>query len=286
MKHATRAGGLGAVLVGGFLFCGCGQALEIGRTAPRLDGGVDAPVVVADAPPEAPVAPTDVGQDADGAGMLLWHSDFETGDTSEWTAGGSTQGGGDQHDATTGVVTDQAHGGMNAYRISIDTTVRGDRGAELFHRIADGPAFYSAWYLIPEAHTPATYWTVFAFIYEMQEGNVSTRHSLWDVNLNDQIAYFNDESMRVKSTPAMPRVPYPVGRWFHLEARFAYEGTPRSAHITVWQDGTQILDVANLGTAPTDFVYWSIVNYSNALTPPVGTIYIDDAAISTERIGP
>ena len=285
-RRAARFGGLLVLLAGGAFLGACGQALEIGRTATKSDADA--------APPTDGAADMIRGDDggsadgadgADGGAGVLWTSTFEGGDTTEWSAGGGTQGGGDQHGATTGVAQDQSHGGTHAYRISIDTTDRSDRGAELFRRVVDGPAYYSAWYFISEAHAPTTYWTVFAFMYEMQEGNVSTRHSLWDVNLNDQFAYFENEAT-TKFVDASPRVPYPVGRWFHLEARFAYEGTPRSAHITVWQDGTQILDVSNLGTAPTDFLYWAVVNYSNALTPPVGTIYIDDAAISTQRLGP
>ena len=33
----------------------------------------------------------------------------------------------------------------------------------------------------------------------------------------------------------------PVGRWVHLEAYFEY-APPQSTHITIWQDGNQVMD--------------------------------------------
>ena len=51
------------------------------------------------------------------------------------------------------------------------------------------------------------------------------------------------------------------------------------------QDGVQILDHANVVTAPTDLVQWDAGGGSNDIAPSPATVYLDDATISSMRVG-
>jgi hypothetical protein len=82
----------------------------------------------------------------------------------------------------------------------------------------------------------------------------------------------------------------PVGRWVHLEAFYKKSRTD-TGRVTIWQDGVQIYDIQNVKTALNSEyngggVSWSVINYTEGLSPSKVTIYADDAVISTRRIGP
>jgi len=290
----------------------CDGAVNLGRKrdlVPALDagggGGTPAnqdvappPVDVAD---DEPIPPVDTGADvavdgtaelgpaetepADvGAATILWSSNAEAGDFSDWQRGGAVLGGTYQQMTAVSVSDQQpAHGGTHAYRISFDSSNGQDHMAEFYRRVEPAPAYYSAWFYLPEAHAPTTFWTVLYFFYQLQPGTASSRRGLWDINLNRQSPYFFDETSR-RQVDAQPRKPYPIAQWFHLEAYFSYEG--RNGHIRVWLDGEQILDVANLGAAPSDDLYWGVGSDTDGLTPAGCTMYVDDVAIATSRLGP
>jgi hypothetical protein len=245
--------------------------------APMADTGAEAADVTADLGP-AETEPTDVP-----AAGILWSSNAESGDFSDWQRGGAIQGGTYQQMTTVMVADQQAHSGTRAYRINFDSSNDQDHMAEFYRRVETAPAYYSAWFYIPEAHAPTTFWTVLYFFYQLQPGTAFSRRGLWDINLNRQSAYFFDETSR-RQVDAQPRKPYPIAQWFHLEAYFSYEG--RNGHIRVWLDGEQILDVPNLGAAPSDDLYWGVGSDTDGLTPAGCTLYVDDAAISTSRVGP
>ena len=80
----------------------------------------------------------------------------------------------------------------------------------------------------------------------------------------------------------------PLNQWIHIEA-FYHHATDATGHVTFWQDGQQIIDVANVQTqwpsTDEDARQWSIDSYTNGLTPSAATIYVDDAVISTTRVG-
>jgi hypothetical protein len=154
-----------------------------------------------------------------------------------------------------------------------------------FYRLAEtGPAYYGAWFFLDEAHAPRQYWTLFYFFFEREAGNRATRQGLWDLNLNKLTLYFYDE-IAARWVDATPQKPFPFGQWVHVEVYFAYE-PPKNGHLRAWLDGEQILDVADLGRAPSDNLYWGIGSDTNGVSPPACTIFVDDATISTARLGP
>ena len=79
-------------------------------------------------------------------------------------------------------------------------------------------------------------------------------------------------------------MPIPIGRWFNVEAFYQCDASG-AGRVAIWQDGTQLWDIQNVDTRYADGdCAWSVNNYSSGLTPATATIYIDDAAISTQRI--
>ena len=57
--------------------------------------------------------------------------------------------------------------------------------------------------------------------------------------------------------------------------------------MIVRQDGTEIFNLSNVQTTESDnTVYWSVNHYTDNIVPSLSSIYIDDAAISTKRLGP
>lgn len=63
--------------------------------------------------------------------------------------------------------------------------------------------------------------------------------------------------------------------------------------VTFWLNGTQIFDQTNVKTGYADCTYnswcvdqqWSVNNYGNNIVPSPYVMYIDDAVISTTRVG-
>jgi hypothetical protein len=84
-------------------------------------------------------------------------------------------------------------------------------------------------------------------------------------------------------------VDLPPRRWVHLEACYVWS-TAATGRVTFWQDGEQIIDVRDVRTEhpseEPDARQWSIDNYTDGIDPPDLSILVDDAAISTGRLGP
>jgi len=280
------------LLTNGTFLPACHQSIEIGvKSGGETVDAMRPPDVVQDTTPPPPDlappfdAPLDVAAEADGADPgILWSSDFETGDLSEWMQGGMAVGGTNQHLVTVTVSPDQAQHGQSSAKIVFSAADGQDHLAEFYRKVADVPAYYSAWFYINEAHTPGPYWQLLYFFYEDLAGNAGTRHGLWTFNMNSKtIFYYNEKTRDIADT--VPSIPYPVGRWFHFEVYFAYD-PPRNGHLTVWQDGVQVMDLPNQGAPPNDNLYWAIGSETDKLTPAACTMYVDDAAISTRRLGP
>ena len=73
-----------------------------------------------------------------------------------------------------------------------------------------------------------------------------------------------------------------MGKWVHFEI-FYRKAADATGRITIWQDGVQILDHANVATAPTDLLQWDVGGGSNDIAPSPATVYFDDATISLTR---
>jgi len=272
----------------------CDQYIEIGRVTGRegpqsgpstvepLDGaGVNGAMADASSVSDVPVIP-DAGT-SDATSTILWSSNTESGDLTDWTGNGAAAGGSFVHQADLSASQDVAHSGTYSIRIGFDTADNQAHGGVVYHRMESTPAYYAAWFFIPVGQQ-RTWWTLFDFFSEREPGNWTSRQELWNVNINRTTLYFYDERS-MAPIDAILRKPFPTGQWVHVETYCAYEPA-HGGHIKVWQDGDLILDVSNLADFPNLPLYWGIGSEDNGTSPSASTLYADDATISTVRVGP
>lgn len=223
---------------------------------------------------------------------VLWSADTETGDLSQWT----DNGGGGVFNTGTGqvTVTDKiARSGRYAVELSINIdhsdNHTNSQAARLF-RWGENPAeaYYSAWFYFNDHYHPGIFWNIFQFKSKTKTGVVEP---MWVLNVDhnpdgDMILYLWDalaEQTYEEQLPETP-LPIPVREWVHIEVYYK-RTTDQTGSIAVWQDGIQIFDINDVQTAIANNIQWSVNNYSNDIEPENPTIYIDDAMISTNRVG-
>lgn len=233
---------------------------------------------------------------------IVWSAGMETGNLSEWTAG-STHGGsydsGDCIRPPGGVSTEQAHSGRYSMKMTIDTSTQESGCRQFRHEesLTGNTYYYGAWYYIPQDTSISSYWNVFQFKSETDVLN----DPFWVLDiLNRSGSGPMNLVLRWKGVVPGPHVgegtalryyrqtlmDVPVGRWFHVEA-YLRQSSAYTGQITVWQDGVQIF---NQDQVTTKYVggdqRWSVNSYSDGLSPSTNSMFIDDATVSTRRVGP
>ena len=148
-------------------------------------------------------------------------------------------------------------------------------------------AYYGAWFFIPASTQIKSWLSLHHFGYHPTAGSADTM-PVWDFHVypttgGTLVARLYESSTMKNYEQASP-VPVPLATWVHFEILYR-KAADATGHITVWQDGAQILDVANALTAPTDWVQWDAGGGSNDLAPSPATVYFDDATISLSRVG-
>ena len=233
------------------------------------------------------VAPlTDPEPDPDATG-ILWFADHADGDLSDWQrddCGGVFGIAGGEASVSDTV----AHSAGYAAALTI-RDVAGDQGASLFRWCesrSHADLYYGAWLYFPEAYQAVEdWWNVVQFKSRAPDGR---NDAFFVVNVgNDPDGgmrfYLFDWQQRQAYPQAIASLP--VGRWVHLEVRYVSSGDS-DGRVTVWQDGVELYDVMGEPTRyPGGTTDWSVNNFAPAILPDPATIYVDDATISTERIG-
>jgi hypothetical protein len=230
---------------------------------------------------------------------VLWSADHETGDLSQWYA----DGGGGEFNSGSGSSTasrDVAHSGRYSGRMSILTP--GISAVRLFRwneSRANLEAYYSAWFYFPRSYRVPVWWNIFQF--KSRTGAVAN-DPFWTLqvgNRRDGAMYLFLEWWNGLSIEGPHRGEFggrsfeqalrdiPVGSWTHIEV-FLRQSSAFDGQLIVWQDGVELFNVRDVRTrypAANGANEWSVNNYSEAIAPSPTTIYIDDASISTFRIG-
>jgi hypothetical protein len=224
---------------------------------------------------------------AGAAGTLLFEAHHES-DLSEWTAAGPAIGGLYADDDDPVVTTERAHSGSGSVKMVIDTGSDSQRVCRLYHQLAPGPAYYGAWYFIEEDHSSFEWWTTMLFKAQTDAADIDTSYNLWDIDQIRTDGYTTyavydhprTENHYSDSAPALP-----IGRWFHIEAYFAYEAA-EPTELQLWLDGISFMHLTDLDPTPADPLFWGLGNGASQLVPSQSTIFIDDVTISTVRVGP
>ena len=214
----------------------------------------------------------------------LWVGDMEEGDLSDWDSNGA--GGGGEYNSGGGqssASSRYAHTGDYSAKLTL-TDVDSTQGVRLF-RWAEPRAYdelyYSVWYYFPERYTAPDWWNIFQF--KSKTSSLNDPFFLLDVSSQNKLSLYDWQERR-SYTPIVDKE-VPVGRWFQLEVFYKSRGDETGA-ITVWQDGVKLYDVKNVRTRYTDGdSQWSVNNYTANISPNDVDIYVDDAVISTTRVG-
>jgi len=234
---------------------------------------------------------------------ILWYADHEEGNMSDWY----TPAGGGEFNSGSGVSsasTDVAHTGRYSAKATISTppspsAVRLFRWTE---SRANPEAYYSAWFYFPRNYT-LSWWLIDFF--KSRSCSTCDPDPFWFVQAgnrpNGAMFLFltwwygpwpngtvegphqgefggHDYYQTLKDLP--------TNQWVHIEI-FLRQSAAFDGEIVVWQDGVEILRQSNVKTRyPFMGDEWGLGSYSASISPSPATIYIDDAAISTGRLGP
>jgi hypothetical protein len=218
-------------------------------------------------------------------GELVWSTDFEVGDFSDWERGGVYYGGQYQWGAVNGYVDiGVGRNGSNGVLADINTGARGEPsgGVRMYRRIEPGPAYYRAWFRLEDAHTVADWWSIFLFHARANPLSLDNDLSFWDVRVVDlpggQMALqFFDHNVMTGMLAGQKG--YIAAReWFELSAYLDYR-PPDATRLAIWINGTQLFDMKQLHTTVQPNVFWSVGNGGAKLDPPESTLDLDDAAI-------
>src|SRR5690606_5025204 len=129
----------------------------------------DVNVIVGDSPSPSEAGGAGGNPSSEGTGgaapTVLWSSDHETGDLSEWDLLDSEAPpeliwGGGTLDTVLGGGTNNGYG----VQFTIDTTVDAlSHGARLYRSIEPEPAYYGAWFRLEGYHEVSDWWSILVF---------------------------------------------------------------------------------------------------------------------------
>lgn len=240
------------------------------------------------------------GAEPSSAQEVLWSAGHEGGaGLSEWGNGSGASGGGFFNSGvfTVAPSTTKAHSGLRSMKTTINTTtqesaVRAFRWAEAQ---TGQPLYYSVWAYWPQRHVPEIFWNILQFKSERAPPNDHVNDPIFTVNVDNKgvggamrlhVFYHGHFLGGVDKKFQQTLRDLPVGRWVHLEL-FLRQSAGTTGTFQLWQDGTRIINITNTKTRHSDGDnQWSAGNYSDGLAPNFATIYYDDAAIATARLGP
>jgi hypothetical protein len=142
---------------------------------------------------------------------------------------------------------------------------------------------YGVWYYFPQRYTAANYWNVMQWSSRNpSNGQVNPFFILNVGNRADGSMYFYLYNWQTRKSYSQTVKNIPVGQWLNVQASHAC-ASDGTGHVTIWQDGTQLFDLADVQTRYSNGdCRWSVNNVSDSLTPSPATIYVDDVVIGTD----
>ena len=226
--------------------------------------------------------PIALGPDPD----LLWWTDFESCSLGDWNIAWEAGGG------QLSTVASPVRSGRCAVRSQVVPQPAGTiSGAMLIDPTGSIPsdAYQSAWFFVPEPIGDVDYWVFFKLGSRKVADDAATAVDVWDFNLQPtgagglEIAVIPRTS-GVTAPPALASPAVPIGRWFLVETHLRASPDPDGV-LQLWLDDRLVYERRG-PTAPSTAVSWGIGGGCEQLTSPAAVVGIDDAAVSTRRLGP
>ena len=220
---------------------------------------------------------------------ILWSADHEEGTLADWDrddGGGEFNSGNGDSAVTPGF----AHSGVFSVRQVIVMVGYAANGTRLFRwdeADAYPEAYYSVWYFFPQRYSVGSWWNLFQFKSKSADG--LRNDPFWQLNVWNRPSgemYLYPYNWVNSGAYPQTTADLPVGRWVHVEA-FLRQSDAGAGRLTVWQDGVQIFDIEGITTKyPGGRQDWSINNYGDGISPTSVVTYVDNATISSVRVGP
>ncbi len=227
----------------------------------------------------------ELGSIGDGPASVLWRGTFEPGDLSEWTGDGEgnvyTQNvvATDRPAATLAMAHSGRYGGIFtiAPKASMAST-------SYLYRNQPSPlqGYYSAWFYVPSTITVGS-WLSLSHFSGSETGDGKNLFAIWDVNLyplpsGGLAAQLYDYASGANTRQPVPAL-FPLDAWTRIDV-YLSKATGPTGEVTVWQNGTQILQVTDVTTVSNDWVQWDAGAAVDSVLPSPAYVYMDDAAIS------
>jgi hypothetical protein len=240
-------------------------------------------------------SPVNLGSDPD----ILWWTDNETGDNSDWSkdaSGATWSSSGFTWDSVGGqftIASGIARSGRYAIRSSVASPGPGTQSGACAERDGSLPqeAYYSAWFYVPALPSSTSYWLFFKFRSRSVPTDKNTTVEGWDLDAEFDkggvarfVLYDHASGGNAEAFTALAPI-VPVARWFQIEA-FLRAATDDTGRLTFWIDGVESYDVQNTATVPSTYVEWSVGGIAEQIAPVPAVLYVDDAAMSLRRLGP
>lgn len=241
---------------------------------------------------------------------VIFSADFETGNLNQWLNGGQISiSGATKASANTSIV----YKGRYAAALTIydaNGTTNPQPGVRLAWNAAGrvlpseaknlpDEAYYSAHYYFPQ-QVATEWWNIMQWKQALKTPDGGqTRIPVYFVSVigkNNQmyLALRSKVSSQGQytepgTTAAYWSKPIPIKSWVRLECLYRWS-KQANGRIACWQNGTLIWDVKNIITE-FEIPYksyprqWTINNYAGKTSPTNPLLYIDEAAILTQRLG-
>jgi hypothetical protein len=218
---------------------------------------------------------------------LSWWTDHESGDVSDWV--GKSPNGGFILPGNSRVEVVSGNARSGTHSLLIQDLSPDQRDFPLAARNGPLPlgVYTSAWYYLPRPVQPISYWWFVLY---------RSRHPPYDFNsFRDEIRLsfttradgsMGSELLTEELGTIAPIVEreIPVGRWFHIETYLRATEGP-DGEFAAWQDGEQTFHATGK-MMETTWAEWMTGAVADGLATDASELYIDDAAISKERLGP
>lgn len=234
---------------------------------------------------------------------FLWNAGMEQGNLDEWHAPGPLGGaGGGKYDDAGGAsvaTREQARSGSWSAKM----VIWGTGATRLFRweeHERNAELYYSVWFFIPQRYTVnhaagswANWWQWKSLV---RATRTNDPFFILDVNNRGGEMYVmltwwpgldieGPAPGQAGGRRWHSHIDLPVKRWFQVEARYKCAGDFTGA-VQFWQDGTEIFSLDGVKTRyASGDCQWSLNNYGARISPSPVVIYIDDAVISTSRVG-
>jgi hypothetical protein len=235
----------------------------------------------------------------------IWRADMETGNLLQWRIGMNATASPEEDSGTCkrpskGVSSEQAHSGRYSIKMVIDSArTSGCRQFRKPEPLSGQPLYYSAWYYFPKKVYVGGWWNILQFKSRIDADDTTDRGVFWKLEVRNNPAGAMMLTLVWKGPVAGPTAAdgialrqyyqsiatLPVKKWVHIEV-YLKQSETFDGQITVWQDGVQIFDMANVRTKfPGGVQTWSVNNYGLKLWPNPTPLYIDDVVIGPTRAG-